>query len=324
MVIILSVILYRINIYIEYNLKGCVTVPQTPDLEMFDIDTDVPRRKLYKYNRVSVEGLRCFGWQTRNSAGEGTPWHYHYNSFEFHYVYEGKISFRVKEKDYMLKSGDIFITFPNEYHGSGDNPFTGHSLYWFNLLADRKILGLDENWSALLLQKLMAIKHRVIPATDDMKHMMEQVSAHILTDDPYERFVANGQMLAFLQRLIENDAAMEQVGISSEINQAIEFMKQNLRNKHSLADVAKQIGLSPSYFKAKFKREIGISPADYYMDLRIAKAKELLLSGKSVTETAFELDFVSSNYFSVVFRRVTAKTPTQWIKDNQKKGVSQK
>ena len=46
-------------------------------------------------------------------------------------------------------------------------------------------------------------------------------------------YIAFVQMLAFLQRLIENDAAMERVGISSEINQAIEFMKQNLHNKHS-------------------------------------------------------------------------------------------
>ncbi len=292
-------------------------MPLTPDLEMFDIDVDEPKRKLYKYNRVSVEGLRCFGWQTRNSAGEGTPWHYHYNSFEVHYVYEGKISFRVKEKDYMLKSGDIFITFPNEYHGSGNNPFAGHKLYWFNLLADRTILGLNEQWSEQLLQKLMNIKHRVIPATDDMKHMMEQVFAHILADDPYDRCCANGQMLAFLQRLIENDAAMERVEMSAEIIAAIDFMKQNLHNNYSLAIVAQRVGLSLSYFKAKFKREVGISPADYYMDLRIAKAKELLLAGKSVTETAYELDFVSSNYFSVVFRRVTAKTPTQFVKENQ-------
>ncbi|MBR6549518.1 MAG: helix-turn-helix transcriptional regulator [Clostridia bacterium] len=290
-------------------------MPLTYDLEMFDIDADETERKLYKYNRVSVEGLRCFGWQERRKAGIGSPWHYHKDCFEIHYIYDGTLSFRVKEKEYWLKAGDIFITFPNEYHGSGDNPFAGHKLFWFNLLTLKQVLGLGEEQTQALFEKLYQIKHRVIPATADMRHMMEQVHTHILTDDPYERLVANGQMLAFLQRLIENDAAMEQVGISSEINQAIEFMKQNLHNKHSLADVAKQIGLSLSYFKAKFKREIGISPADYYMDLRIAKAKELLLSGKSVTETAYELDFVSSNYFSVVFRRVTAKTPTQFVKE---------
>ena len=146
--------------------------------------------------------------------------------------------------------------------------------------------------------------------------MMEQVYAHILSDDPYYKRYANGQMLAFLQRLIENDAAMEKTELSPEISEAIEFMKTHLNNNHTLDKIAAHVGLSLSYFKAKFKREVGISPADYYLNLRISKAKELLLSGKSVTETAYELDFVSSNYFSVVFRRITSKTPTQFVKEN--------
>ncbi len=292
-------------------------MPLTPDLEMFDIDTDEPERKLYKYNRVSIEGLRCFGWQERKKAGIGTPWHYHYNSFEIHYIYDGTLSFRVVGQEYMLKAGDIFITFPNEYHGSGNNPFAGHKLYWFNLLADRPILGLDEDWSQLLLQKLMGIKHRVIPATEDMKYMIDQAFAHILSDDPYYQRYANGQMLAFLQRLIENDAAMERGGRSPEIEKAIGYMQSHLHEVCTLNRIADYVGLSLSYFKAKFKREVGIPPADYYMELRITKAKELLLSGKSVTDTAYELDFVSSNYFSVVFRRVTAKTPSRFVKEHR-------
>ncbi len=291
-------------------------MPLTPDLEMFDIDADEPGRKLYKYNRVSIEGLRCFGWQERKKAGIGTPWHYHHNSFEIHYIYDGTLSFRVAGEEYLLKAGDIFITFPNEYHGSGNNPFAGHKLYWFNLLADRPVLGLNPEWSSLLLEKLGQIKHRVIPATEDMKYMIDQAFAHVLSDDPYYQRYANGQMLAFLQRLIENDAELERSDLSAEITRAIEFMKQNLHTCYTLEKIARHVGLSLSYFKAKFKREVGIPPADYYMDLRITKAKELLLSGKSVTDTAYELDFVSSNYFSVVFRRVTAQTPTRFINEN--------
>ena len=267
---------------------------------------------------VSVEGLKCFGWQEQRKAGDGTPWHYHKDCFEMHYIFDGTLSFRVKGQEYLLKAGDIFITFPNEYHGSGTNPFTGHKLFWFNLLTAKRILGLDEEQSAILIDKLYNIQHRVVPADEDMRHMMEQVKKYILTDDPYERLVANGQMLCFLQRVIENDQAIKPNALSNDIIKAIEFMKEHTNAGYPLTTVATHVGLSLSYFKAKFKRELGITPADYYMDLRIAKAKELLRKGYSVTRTANELDFASANYFSVVFRRITAMTPTQYIQNHKK------
>ena len=289
-------------------------MPLRYDLEMWDLMDETPTRKLYPYHMVAVEGLRCFGWQERKKAGIGTPWHYHKDCFEIHYVYDGTVSFRVKGREYLLKAGDVFITFPNEYHGSGNNPFSGHKLYWFNLLTLERILGLNQEQSALLLEKLSQIRHRIIPATEDMKYMMERVLAHILTDDPYYRMVANCQMTSFLQRLIENDAAMAETTLSPEIQKAISFMEQNLHTGYTLDKIASHVGLSLSYFKAKFKREVGVAPADYYLDLRINKAKSLLSSGKTVTETADLLNFASTNYFSVVFRRVVAMTPTQYKK----------
>ena len=132
-------------------MKGVVKMPLRYDGEMWDIMDDSSGRKLYKYNMVTVEGLRCFGWQERKHAGIGTPWHYHKDCFEIHYIYDGTLSFRVKDEEYLIKSGDVFITFPNEYHGSGNNPFAGHKLFWFNLMVRDEILGLDKQWSKLLL-----------------------------------------------------------------------------------------------------------------------------------------------------------------------------
>ena len=50
-------------------------------------------------------------------------------------------------------------------------------------------------------------------------------------------------------------------------------------------------------------------------------ARQLLLEGRSVTDVAMELGFSSSNYFSSVFRRYTAMSPTQYLAANGKDGT---
>jgi len=73
-----------------------------------------------------------------------------------------------------------------------------------------------------------------------------------------------------------------------------------------LAQVAR---LSESRCKARFKREIGVPPAEYWLRKKIDRAI-VLLKKRSVTEVAFELGFSSSQYFATVFKRYTLVNPS--------------
>lgn len=107
----------------------------------------------------------------------------------------------------------------------------------------------------------------------------------------------------------ENDERI----LSQQIAYALEFIEQNKKRTIPLEEVAQHCNLSLSLFKRRFKKEIGSTPALYIEKQRIACAKEMLRAGHSITETAYELDFCSSNYFSTVFRRITLMTPSQYI-----------
>lgn len=291
-------------------------MPLYPDGEMWDIHDDTPNRKLYTFEEITMQGVKCFGYQEHKKAGIGTPWHYHKNCFEFHYVIDGATSFRVGDEDYMIKSGHVFMTFPNEFHGNGDNPFTRHKLYWFSLSDEGNILGLDPLWSQLIIGRLKNFKHRLIPVRDEMKDLIMGVYKNIVSKDEYNQRYTSSQMLLFLHKLIESESIMENPRLSKEVKAAITYMQNNINENVSLTQVAQAAGLSLSYFKAKFKKETNISPANYYLNLQINEAKKLLRKGYSVTNTAYELNFCSSNYFSTVFRRVTFLTPTQYIQKN--------
>lgn len=91
---------------------------------------------------------------------------------------------------------------------------------------------------------------------------------------------------------------------------AIEFMQVNLENPITIADVAREVALSPTYFGIIFLEQIGESPSDYLIDLRLERAKYYLSHTEmSVTEIAIALDYTPS-YFSRLFKTRVGCSPT--------------
>ncbi len=89
------------------------------------------------------------------------------------------------------------------------------------------------------------------------------------------------------------------------IGNAKKYIEENYSLQLSYKDVAREIFISPSYFLNLFKQETGYTFVDYLTNVRINKAKELLLSTElNITEIAFEIGFNNSNYFSSLFKKI--------------------
>ena len=80
-----------------------------------------------------------------------------------------------------------------------------------------------------------------------------------------------------------------------------------------LADVA---GISEVHFRNEFKRCFGVSPLEYIKSVRINNAKRLLSTGyHTVSEVATMCGFDSISYFSYEFKRLTGKTPKEYLSE---------
>ena len=80
-------------------------------------------------------------------------------------------------------------------------------------------------------------------------------------------------------------------------------------------DIASSLNMSYSWFRRMFKQYTGLSPAQYQLQVKLQKAKALLIgSSKTVKEIAFILDFESANYFTFFFKQKTGTTPIEFRK----------
>lgn len=130
----------------------------------------------------------------------------------------------------------------------------------------------------------------------------------VSTVDEYMRVYAE-QMEALFQRILERSTGQQ----SRPVRQAQQFIRQNYASDLNLSTVARKVGLSPGYFSAVFKKEMGIGFADFLNQCRIEQAKKLLEeTGLKVVAVSKSAGFSSPRYFSRVFKNVVGVRPSEY------------
>ncbi|WP_070883486.1 helix-turn-helix domain-containing protein [Phytopseudomonas seleniipraecipitans] len=98
-----------------------------------------------------------------------------------------------------------------------------------------------------------------------------------------------------------------------KLQRVVELMNQRLAEPFSLAELANAAQLSEYHFSRLFKRATGTSPSQYFIRLRAARAKQLLLkTDRSVIDIGMEVGYSSPSHFSQVFRREIGVTPSAY------------
>ncbi len=132
------------------------------------------------------------------------------------------------------------------------------------------------------------------------------------------------ELLAYLftesDRQQEEELASIDLHISETLESARNFIIQNFNRTVSLDDIAQKAGFSPNYFSMLFRQHFGMTPVQYHTNVRIGRAKHLLvLSEAPITEIALQLGFESIHSFSRVFKRETGVSP-MYFRQITKKG----
>lgn len=98
------------------------------------------------------------------------------------------------------------------------------------------------------------------------------------------------------------------------VNRAKNIIHDRYYERLTLANLAKELVISPYHLHRVFKRLTGVTPAEYILQKRLDKAMAALKADRSrtITEIAFGVGFNSISHFSTVFQRMTGQTPSQY------------
>lgn len=113
---------------------------------------------------------------------------------------------------------------------------------------------------------------------------------------------------SIFSRTGEKDAA------SGKLHEVMQYIKRNYNDKDlSIQSIADHLYLSKAYLCTFFKRNTGKTLNDYFTEIRMEKAKELLKDSRTkVYEVASNIGLTDPNYFSILFKKHTGYTPSEF------------
>lgn len=82
-------------------------------------------------------------------------------------------------------------------------------------------------------------------------------------------------------------------------------MNENVCKEIDPEELAEKLNISYSWFRKTFKKYTGYSPAKYFQELKLRKAKQMLINTSyPVKEICFMIGYTSTEHFSNLFKKI--------------------
>ncbi|WJH40513.1 AraC family transcriptional regulator [Aliirhizobium terrae] len=113
---------------------------------------------------------------------------------------------------------------------------------------------------------------------------------------------------------IEQSLALRRGALPAfKLQRVTQVMEAGLDKPFSLESLAGEAGLSPYHFSRMFKQSTGSSPSEYFIQMKIAKARRLLRETElNIVSIALDLGYASPSHFARVFKRQIGVTPREY------------
>ena len=100
--------------------------------------------------------------------------------------------------------------------------------------------------------------------------------------------------------------------LQPKLTEAVTLMEANIEEPLSTDDIANLVGLSRRQLERLFKQYLGSLPSRYYLELRLQRARQLLLdTNNSIVQVGLMCGFSSGSHFSTAFGTLFGNTPRE-------------
>jgi AraC-like DNA-binding protein len=229
-------------------------------------------------------------------------------TFQIVYITEGEGTFWTDGRDYRVIPGSAMLILPGVRHRYKPFPETGWREYWVGFMGD---------YFDRMLREGILSRERVFFNVGLQNYLVSQfnlIFGEIRAQQSLYQLKACAGILALIAEILTREQRAGQPNYYQKIVEKAKYvMEKNLENALSLPDISGELGISGSRFAEIFKTATAMTPYQYYLQIKIRRAEELLeKEDLSIKELALRLGFDDQYYFSRLFKRKTGIAPSRW------------
>jgi AraC-like DNA-binding protein len=232
--------------------------------------------------------------------------------FQLIYITKGKGVMKLSPRSDTVEigGGTVFMLFPGTWHWFVPDPDTGWDEHW---------VGFDGSYPHVLVEKgffspacpifRVGFHEEILEHFDDIIEVVDNQ----LPGFQQEVGASIMKILARVQTLVRKEQHSSEA--ECVVQQAKLLFEKRKYEVIDLEAAARELSVGYTHFRKVFKDYTGLSPYQYFLQIKIRLAKTLLQQdGSSIKEVAAILNFENEYYFSRLFKKKTGLCPTEWVR----------
>lgn len=230
------------------------------------------------------------------------------NEYQINYITEGSGVLENERGKFSVKPGSLMIIRKGEWHRYRPVKNQGWVEHY---------IGFDGMFANHFLNENQVLQGQSVIHCGEREDFIDtycKIFELAQKEDPGNQHIIAGLIIKLLGYIVawQKQRNFSGTPIEELIQKARFYMRENVESEVDLQKLAKESSIGYSYFRKMFKKYTGISPHQYHLELKINRAKEIILtSNKNMKEISYELGFESIHYFSRLFKKKVGLNPSE-------------
>lgn len=219
---------------------------------------------------------------------------------------------------YRLRRDAVYLCPPGHTFGMEGEPAEGVeiALFRFDLLRETKN---GQGIEAVSERSFLPDGEIGVATADQLPGLCDTLFRCWHSRDELERFRSQIVFQELLWHLLKNRPSVRDPS-RTRLDQAKTYMERNFHENLTIEQLARIADVSPKYFVDLFKKTYGISAMDYLTELRMIRARELMVRSRArLRDIAHQVGYQDEFYFSRKFKKEIGMSPTVYMKSRRRK-----
>ncbi|MBO5213145.1 MAG: helix-turn-helix transcriptional regulator [Clostridia bacterium] len=239
---------------------------------------------------VNITNVLKLDWEKRNDRAANRPFH--------------ALSFRIKGNAEMIVSNRKQV-----HLETSDIAFVPANLIYTQIAKEEELYVIHFTCSELLPYQIK----KITPQNPEyFEHLFSKIYAVWAKKHPGYVLECKSIIYKIMLKIEQEYNTQKMIPVNNKILDAVEYIHDNFTDHDlSVELLAKQFGMSSTYFRNQFASVFHVTPLKYINQLRFTYAQELLESDYyTIEDIAEKCGFNNINYFSLFIKKQTGVSPT--------------